>query len=286
MAVGVALAIAASLALNVGYLLQHRGLVKGPDISLRHPVATMRWLLASRTWVAGLALGTVGWALHVGALSRAPISVVQAFVAGGLALALPIGRRLFRQPLEPAELRGIFVLALALGALALGIHDHGAHGNFAATALALFLAGAVAAAALLTAVPAGERRPHALGAAGGLLYGAADVAIKALTGIAAAHGLAHVLVTPWLPVAVLTTLAAAYCFQRGLQLGRALPVIALMTAATNALSIAAGFVVFGDPVGQTPILAAVHVAALVVIVAVASRLALAQAKATVAPVPA
>ena len=45
-----------------------------------------------------------------------------------------------------------------------------------------------------------------------------------------------------------------------------------MTAATNSLSIVAGFAVFGDPLGRTSLLVAVHVGALVAIVTAASRL--------------
>lgn len=281
LATGLALALAASLALNTGYLLQHTGSVEAPAITPLRPLATLRSLLASRAWVLGLALGTFGWALHVGALSKAPLSLVQAFVAGGLALALPIGRRLFRQTLGPTELWGICLIALALAGLAVGIHDHGAHGAFRSVRLALYLGASLSAAALLAALPAGGRRPQALGIAGGLLYGAADVAIKALTGVASRHGIGHALLTAWFPLALLATVGAFFCFQRALQAGRALPVIALMTAATNALSIAAGFVVFGDPIGRTGGLVALHAASLVLVVAAASLLAPAQAEATV-----
>ena len=283
LAIGIFLALAASLALNTGYLLEHSGLTRGPDISWRRPIVTLRWLFASKPWVAGLAIATVGWGLHVGALSKAPISVVQAFVAGGLALALPIGRWIFRQSLRRSEVRGICLLAGALALLAVGMQDHGADGNFNPGHLALYLTVSLAAAAALMAVPSRDRRPQALGLAGGVLYGAADVAIKGLTGIASRHGVGDALLSAWLPAAVLATLLASYCFQRGLQTGRALPVIALMTAAANALSIAAGFLVFGDPLGQTPGLAAVHAIALVVIVVAAARLAPAQAERNLAP---
>lgn len=280
-ATGLLLALLASVALNTGYLLQHTGSADAPAITPLRPLATLRSLLASRAWVLGLALGTFGWALHVGALSKAPLSLVQAFVAGGLALALPIGRRLFRQSLSARELWGIGLIAIALGGLALGLHDSGAHGGFASGRLGYYLAASLAVAALLAAAPAGARRPQALGVAGGVLYGAADVAIKALTGMASRHGVGHALLTIWLPVAALATLGAFFCFQRALQAGRPLPVIALMTAATNALSIAAGFAVFGDPVGSTPGLAALHAVSLGLVVAAGSLLAPAQAEVAV-----
>ena len=273
LAAGLALALVASLALNTGYLLQHRGSAGAPEITPLRPVITLRSLLASRAWVAGLALGTLGWLMHVGALSRAPLSLVQAFVAGGLVLAVPIGRRLFHQVLRPAELVGIAVMGLALVGLGAGIRGEGAHGSFHAGRLGLFLAALGLAAALLVALPARGRRPQALGLAGGVLYGAADVAVKALTGIDSRQGLVHALVSPWLAVGALATLGAFFCFQRGLQAGRALPVIALMTAATNAFSITAGFAVFGDPLGRTPALAVVHLISLAVVVGAGALLA-------------
>ncbi len=273
LAVGLALALAASVALNVGYLLQHEGSSGAPSISPLRPLFTLRSLLASRAWVAGLVVATLGWAMHVGALARAPLSLVQAFVAGGLALAVPIARRLFRHVLERTELLGIATMTLALAGLAAGIKSGGASGHFESLRLALFLAALGAGAAVLVILPSGARRAPALGFAGGLLYGAADVAIKALTGIGSRHGLSHALLSPWFAAAAVATVGAFFCFQRGLQAGRALPVIALMTAATNAFSILAGFVVFGDRLGSSTALAALHLVSFAVIVAGAALLA-------------
>jgi hypothetical protein len=278
LAIGIALALAASLALNTSYLLQHAGSAGAPAITPLRPIATLRSLLCSRAWFAGGALGMLGWAMHVGALSRAPLSVVQAFVAGGLALAVPIGRFLFRHVLERPERVGIALMALALAGLAAGIRDVGAHGAFDSAGLALYLAGSGAGAVAVVALPSRRRRPQALGLAGGLLYGAADVAIKALTGVASRHSVWQALASPWLAAAALATVGAFFCFQRGLQSGPALPVIALMTAGTNSLSIAAGFVVFGDPLGRTPALTALHAASFVVVVAAGSLLAPRQAR--------
>jgi hypothetical protein len=272
-AVGLALALAASVALNVGYLLQHEGSVGAPSVNPLRPLFTVRSLLASRVWAVGLVVASLGWAMHVGALARAPLSLVQAFVAGGLALAIPIGRRLFRQVLEPVEVFGIATMTLALVGLAAGIRSSGAGGDFNSLRLAVFLGVLSAGAGVLVALPSGARRAPALGCAGGLLYAAADVALKAITGVSSKHGLVHALLTPWLLAAVLATVGAFFCFQRGLQSGRALPVIALMTACTNAFSILAGFVVFGDTLGRTTGFAALHLVSFAAILAAATLLA-------------
>ena len=61
-----------------------------------------------------------GWALHVGAMREAPLSLVQAFVAGGLALTVPmaafgLGRRRPRARRGAAALMVVALVLLALG---------------------------------------------------------------------------------------------------------------------------------------------------------------------------
>jgi hypothetical protein len=125
--------------------------------------------------------------------------------------------------------------------------------------MVLYLLGAAALAALLAALPASGRRPHALGAAAGVLYGAADTATKAVT--AAAHGSLAGLASPWLVAVTLASVGAFFAFQRGLQIGQAIPVIALMTVLTNVVAVVGGLVVFGEPLGASPALAALHLVA-------------------------
>ncbi|MDX6668552.1 MAG: hypothetical protein QOK04_1932 [Solirubrobacteraceae bacterium] len=259
LALGLGLAVIASVALNIAYLLQHAGSAGAPDITPLRPLATMRGLLTSPLWVLGLAVGITGWALHVAALSRAPVSLVQAFVAGGLVLAVPFATGFLGHRLARTERAGVCLMALALALLSLGLRPEHGHPLPGTDALGGYLAAACACATALAALPAGDRRAQALGVAGGMLYGAADLAIQALTSLASSGGAAAVLRSPWLAVAALTTLAAFFAFQRSLQTGRPLPVIALMTAATNVVSILGGLAVFGDPLGG-PALATAHLA--------------------------
>ncbi|MCW3002706.1 MAG: hypothetical protein JWQ20_2004, partial [Conexibacter sp.] len=151
--IGAALAVLASLALNGGYLLQHRGSRDAVAVSLRRPIATLRGLLASRIWLAGTAGGLLGWAMHVAALSQAPLSLVQAFSAGGLALAIPLAARLTRSPLARAEIRAIVLMGGALVLLGIGAATTGAV-TAPTTAMIAFLLLAAAAAAALALVPA------------------------------------------------------------------------------------------------------------------------------------
>jgi hypothetical protein len=54
---------------------------------------------------------------------------------------------------------------------------------------------------------------------------------------------------PWLPLALAGGIAAFFASARSLQIGPAVPVIAVTSVAGNASAIPAGIVVFGDPLG-------------------------------------
>ena len=256
---GLVLAVAASVALNGCYLLQHAGSREAGAVSLMRPLTTLSGLLGSRGWLAGAALGMAGWAMHIGALARAPLSLVQAFVSGGLILAVPMaGALLGHHPLA-RERWGLAGLAAALGLLAIGM-AHG-RGVIDVAGLGAYIALSALVAGALGALPATRRSGPALGLAGGILYGAADMAIKALIVVTQAQGIGAIAGSFWLPAAVVATVGAFFCFQRGLQIGRPLPVIGLMTAATNIVSIVGGLVVLGDPLGTTPAASTLHVLA-------------------------
>ncbi len=271
---GVMLALAASVALNASYLLQHHGSSQVVAVTPRRPLASLRSLLRSPWWALGAGVGIAGWALHVGALSRAPISLVQAFVAGGLVLAAPMAALGLGHRLRGSERRAVACMVLALPLLTLGLGHTGRSAAFAPVTLGAAVGTLSVLAVVLAAGVRGPRRAPALGLAGGLLYGAADLAIKGLTGV----GVAAALHSPWLIVAGATTAGAFFAFQRGLQTGRPVSVIALMTAATNVGSVLGGFVVFGDPLGRTPVLALAHLAAFALVGLAAWWLAPTQAR--------
>jgi len=275
---GLALALLASLALNGSYLLQHVGGRAAPPVAPHHPLRTLRGLLGSRVWLAGLAVGLLGWALHVGALARAPLSLVQAFGAGGLALAVPVGARVLRERLARDELAAVALMVAALALLAAGARAATEARPLPAAPLAAYLAlAACAAGALAARRPA----PPLLGAAAGILYGAADAATKAAT--LALHAGSAPAAAAW-AVAVLALSGGAFlCFQRGLQAGAAVAVVALMTAATNAVATLGGVLVLGDPLGRGPAATLAHLLAFAAIAAGAWRLAPSQARLTVAP---
>src|ERR1044072_7671431 len=83
---GLLLALATAFASVVGFLYKHRGAVESPPVEARRPVSTSLALFRSRWYTIGIIIATASWGLHVAGLSLAPISLVQAVIAGGAGL--------------------------------------------------------------------------------------------------------------------------------------------------------------------------------------------------------
>src|SRR5215208_990943 len=94
---GLLLAIVTAFVSVVGFLYKHRGALESPPVELRRPVRTSLALFRSAWYALGIVMATGAWGLHVGALALAPISLVQAVIAGGLVLRHDTADRLFAQ---------------------------------------------------------------------------------------------------------------------------------------------------------------------------------------------
>jgi len=110
MEVGIALALVAALMTNLASLLKHRGCHRAAPVQLRQPLRSARTLAGSRWFAAGWGLAAIAWLVHVAALSMAPISLVQAVLAGGAVTLAVISQRIFGDPVERQQW-----LALLLG---------------------------------------------------------------------------------------------------------------------------------------------------------------------------
>lgn len=234
-AAGLVLAVASACAINGGYFLQHSSATTMPPLSVRRPVRSLVLLFRDRRWVVGFFGGIGGWLLYVVALTLAPLSVVQAASAGGIALlALLVG------PLSRLEALGVGLAALGLVLLGLSlVRTSAPSGRGAWLAVAIWMAASIAAAGFsagpLARVLAGGA---GLGIAAGVLYAAGDVGTKAavaggwrlafVPALLACHGLAFVAI------------------QLGFQRGGPLATAGLATLWTNALPIIAGTALFAE----------------------------------------
>jgi uncharacterized membrane protein len=245
LACGLTLALASALALDAGFLLQQAAASALPELSLRHPLASARSLLASRRWFAGFWLGIGGWACYFAALSLAPLSLVQTVAASSIGLLVVLAA-LARHALPLRHERIGAILATAgLMALAGSIGRSAEAPGHAPPALALI---ALGAAVLAFAAVALRRGSAALGGlAAGLCYGAGDVTSKAMLLALPHHPTPAALAASPLLYATAGAHGAGFVLvQRAFQHGGAVAALGPMTAATNLLPMAAGVLLLGE----------------------------------------
>jgi drug/metabolite transporter (DMT)-like permease len=290
MDLGILLALACAFVANLGFFYKYRGANDVPKVQVMHPWRSVRALYSSKWFTLGMITATASWALHVAALSMAPMSVIQVSLAAGVVFIAVMADRLFGFQVGRRQWLGLFLTAAGLVLLGVTLPAmHGAHSHFSDVAMISFEATLFGLGGLLIMGPRiGGRIEHhgiMLGAASGILFGVSDTAIKALTGITGAHGFMGLLLSPWLAVAILASIVAFFASARGLQEGEAVPVIAVTGTAANIAGIAGGIVVFGDPVAGST--AGVLLQALAfVLVIVAAALMPAPVRAAGVPVPA
>jgi hypothetical protein len=270
--IGLLLALATALTSIVGFLLKYRGAVESPPVTLSRPVASSLALFRSRAYTIGIIVATASWGLHVAALALAPISLVQTVIAGGLALLTVIADRVFGFSVTRREWIGVALTAFGLAFLAGTMSGVGAsrHSAYDPVTLATYvgLAGGLGLMAAASARRIAFGGP-ALAVSAGLLWGASDISIKALSGhldngpFGWIHPLALVILT-----ASLVGLAVS---ARSLQIGDAVPVIAVTSATANLCTIAAGPIVFGEPLPDDPFALTLRVLAFALVI-VASAL--------------
>ena len=224
---------------------------------MRHPLRTGKALFSSKMFAIGMAIATFAWILHIAAMAVAPLSLVQAVLAGGVVLLAVMAERAFGLKISRRQWVGIGMTAVGLLLLGFSLPAvHGAHSRFSVPAMIVFEAVLLAAGTLLIMGPRfGAPKEHhgfMLGAAAGILFGVSDVAIKALTGAVGAHGILG-LVSPWLAVTIPASVVAFYASAKSLQDSEAVPVIAVTATAANVSGILGGLLVFGDPLPTSTI---------------------------------
>jgi hypothetical protein len=246
--IGLLFALATAVTSIVGFLLKHRGAVESPAVELSRPISSSLALFRSRWYTIGIIVATGSWVLHVAALALAPISLVQSVIAGGLVFLTVIADRVFGFNVTRREWVCVALVAVGLAFLAATMEGTAGsrHSDYDPSTLAVYV-GAAAGIGLLAAVAA--RRVVAGGPAlamsAGLLWGASDVSIKALSGHLddGAWGWIH----PLALVILVASLVGLAVSARSLQVGEAVSVIAVTSACANLCTIAAGPIVFGEP---------------------------------------
>jgi hypothetical protein len=240
--VALVLALASTTLTNIAYLLEHDAAAALPALSLRRPLHSVQSLLTDRSWLLGFGLEGAGFALYVVALALAPLSLVQSVAAGGIGVLAFVSARMSHRRLGRTELAGVWISMLGLLALGLSLAGGSGEGTGGTTGEILLWLGSTAAAAVV-ALALGRRfgwSGVAYGIAGGLFFSIGDISVKVAT-----QGAVR---TAFAVAVVIGYSLGTFFLQLGYQKTRALTVAGIATLLTNALPIAAGSVVLGEPV--------------------------------------
>jgi drug/metabolite transporter (DMT)-like permease len=255
MQIGIGLAFAAALLTNLASLFKHRGCHRAAPVRLQEPLRSARSLASSPWFAAGWGLAAVAWLVHVAALSMAPISIVQAVLAGGAVTLAVMAQRVFGDAVEPRQWLALLLGGAGLALLVLTVpHFSGDHSGFEIGGMLGFEGGLALLAIGLALGHRSERlADHSeilLAAAAGVLFALAGVAIKGLTG---AGGVSPAVLAPWIALTVVAGIGAQYAAAAALQRGGAIETIGLIGLIANAAQIAGGVLVFGDPLAASPL---------------------------------
>jgi drug/metabolite transporter (DMT)-like permease len=237
--IGLVLAFVSAVAVNWAYTREHDAVSAMPSFSRRQPRRFVSLLLADRGWLLGFGTESAGWLVYVAALRLAPIALVQAICASGIAvLAFATARghpsRLGRHEQIAVLVAFAGLVLLALSLVGTSQADRPPDG----VAVTIWLAGSAGAALMLAGSRLRLARGASLGLAAGLLFAGGDMSAKLVV-----YG------GVWF--AAVISLIVCYALGTSVLQGAfrhtdALTAAGLATLATNAVPIAAGFVVFGE----------------------------------------
>ena len=268
---GIVFALLTAFASIVGFLYKHKGAVESPPVEWRRPVRTSLALFGSKWYVLGIVIATGSWGFHVAGLALAPISLVQSVIAGGLVLLTVIADRLFGFRVTRREWIGVALTAAGLAFLAAtmsGTADE-AYSDYETGLLAAY-AGSAFLLGIVAALNDGRLAPGiGLAASAGLIWGASDVSIKALSDHTD-EGFVAVMTHPLAPIIALLSAIGLVVSAKSLQDGKAVPVIAVTSAAANICTIASGPIVFGEPLPDDPLGLVVRMLAFVLVIGAAA----------------
>jgi drug/metabolite transporter (DMT)-like permease len=243
---GVTFALLAACAFALGAVLQQRGTLdttSGADDS-----SWLIQILRKPVWLAGMALGALGWLLQALALDRAPLILVQSVTALSLVIALPFGVWLTAQRVDRMVVLGAtavvggIVLFISAGAPSGGTThpDSGAWWTAGLCCIALVIGSLMLAKGSKRA-----RRALWFGTAAGFCFGFQSAVTKQLAATFG-NGVTALLGSWTLYAVAVAGLAGFVLLQSGLRTGALAPAIASSNALTLFGGILLGLTVFGE----------------------------------------
>lgn len=258
MIAGVVFSVLASLAMNLGNLVEKRAVDGLPALSGRRAAQLFRTLLTSRLWLVGFIITLVGLALQVLAFASAPIPVVQSIFNAGIVVLVVASRLHLKERLNGKEVVGLGVVIVSVIAIAttLGGTSGIGTGGSGVTVLVGALPTLVAVGIVLALIRLGVGAMGFLfGVGAGLLYGVASLATKGASTYVVKEGVVRSLPVifssayPYLFAGF--SVLALVLYQSGIQRSRFSVVGAMSDVVASTYVVGVGTVVFGESLPQS-----------------------------------
>ncbi len=282
LAIGVSLALAATILINYSSYLQKRQLGFLPRIGEEGVIKTIRAFLACTPWLAAQGLQIGGAWLHNVAVAFAPLSVVQPINAAGICLLVFLAITRLKEKASVVDWLGI--VSIVAGVLMLGVTLVGTRvttTEYRPVILWFFIVMmmSVAISTLFMAlVRKDERTSSFIGIGVGCLVGLTAIFTKmAWTDIGNRWGeyrAAGFLFSSFFWVAVLITVVSMVLFQTALQRGSAIVVVPLVTGFSNLIPTVVGFIAFKEPFPQGTLMISLRLGSILLIIGGAVLLSL------------
>ncbi len=247
MATALALVAAAIFALST--VLQQRGGLKTPPLSLRHPASFAR-LGGQATWLVGFALLVPGWILQAMALDRGRVAVIQPIFTMTIVFVLPLGWWLTAQTVTLRQAIEAFIVVLGLSIFIVFGDPAGGRTGAPNWQWGLSIGLIVASCTVLLSLGGGKAslsvRAGVYGTVAGVLSGLAATLCKPTVELLHTGGVGGVL-GDWMVYALaIAGLLGVLLQQVALQTGRLAPAVATGSVANPLVGVLLGIVLLQE----------------------------------------
>lgn len=258
MAAGVVFSVLASLAMNLGNLVEKRAVDALPRLSGRRAVQLFRTLLTSRLWMTGFVICLVGLGFQVLAFASAPIPVVQSIFNAGIVVLVVASRLHLKERLTGREVVGLGIVIASVIAIAttLGRTAAVGTGGSGLTVAVAAIPTLIGVGIVLALIRSGMGATGFLfGVGAGLLYGIASLATKGASTYVVKEGVVRSLplifgsAYPYLFAGF--SVLALMLYQTGIQRSRFAVVGAMSDVVASTYVVGIGTIVFAEALPQS-----------------------------------
>ena len=264
------IALVASCLFAVGLLMMKSRAYKLPVATGANTLRAIAAWIRDPVWSAGLAVQTVGYALNIVALSRAPISMVSVMMQGGIALFVLFAVIFLGERARLREWVGIAITIIGMAIL--GVSLSAGETQTPTDNHAMVLTSIILLFVGFLPLRMTRLQGNGVGAAisSGVIFGLASLYTKAMTNdyeMRSTIELVYRIVTnPYVYGVIVGNIVGMVALQNSFSSARGIIAMPLSSALSNIVPIAGGMVVFGEGLPSESIAATMRVAAFILTV--------------------